>query len=317
MPLPEFKGKGLFVFSDPGGARNVLALCKQLHATLDDMRIVSDRAYSFYADFGLEVESYHGIARDYFSDFKPDFLLCGTSYTSGIALEFITEAKQPGIPSYAYIDHWTSLRKRFTWKDNPEVLPSGIMVIDEKAKEIALQEGFSNNQIIIAGQPYLSYLQTWQPKLTREAFMSSIGAEPGNKKIAIYAPDPLSNVDGLATYGFDEVSATGELSKHFGRHTNLLVLLKPHPNQSLEKLQPFSNTQLMILDKHTDSNHLIYYSDVVIGFFSNFLLEANAMKKPVVRYHPLATENDPLAHLNVGSIASKENINDILNTVLW
>ena len=47
----KLKGKGLFVFSDPGGAKPILsyvALNK-----ISNYFIISDRVYNFYTDFGL------------------------------------------------------------------------------------------------------------------------------------------------------------------------------------------------------------------------------------------------------------------------
>jgi hypothetical protein len=46
---------------------------------------------------------------------------------------------------------------------------------------------------------------------------------------------------------------------------------------------------------------LVHASDVVLGFFSNLLLEADALGRPVVRYHPGDAALDPLSHLSLGT----------------
>ena len=51
----KFKGKGLFVFSDPGGAKAVLAHVGAIKRELGEFKIISDKQYSFYKDFGLPI----------------------------------------------------------------------------------------------------------------------------------------------------------------------------------------------------------------------------------------------------------------------
>ena len=90
-----FKGKGLFVFSDPGGAKPILALLTIIKKNLDDFIIISDRKYDFYNEFELNVQL-PDIASD-FENFKPDFLFTGTSYTSKLELKYIERSNKINI----------------------------------------------------------------------------------------------------------------------------------------------------------------------------------------------------------------------------
>ena len=59
--MNELKGKGLFVFSDPAGAKAVLALVYLLKRDniITDFKVISDRKYSFFEDFEIEVNTHY------------------------------------------------------------------------------------------------------------------------------------------------------------------------------------------------------------------------------------------------------------------
>ena len=59
--INNLKGKGIFVFSDPGGAKPIMALIKLNR--LKNYKVFSDREYSFFKDFNLKVE----IRKSYFA----------------------------------------------------------------------------------------------------------------------------------------------------------------------------------------------------------------------------------------------------------
>ena len=84
--------RGLFVFSDPGGAKPLLGLITLIKKNLKDFRIVSDRTYSFFKEFNLEVNKPN--INDDIDNFNPDFIFTGTSYTSKIELEYLKKSKK-------------------------------------------------------------------------------------------------------------------------------------------------------------------------------------------------------------------------------
>ena len=66
----------------------------------------------------------------------------------------------------------------------------------------------------------------------------------------------------------------------------------------------------------TDVNTLLYYSDVVIGFFSNILIESRLMNKPVIRFLLNDKVQDPFHDKNIGIIAYPNTIADELKLLL-
>lgn len=303
MTIPQLNGKGLFVFSDPGGAKPVLALAESLQEKLNWYKIISNRQYNFYSNFSVQVQESVTSAIEELKISNPDFLLTGTSYTSSIELEFIKAARNLSIPSYAFVDHWTSIRDRFSLAGE-EILPDKILVIDEQAKQIAVEQGLEEKRLLVFGNPYHRFLEKWTPAISKDFFLRSLRLEDSAKKIILYAPDPLSNVNGINTFGFDEVTATAALKEAVNHRLDkeYKFVCNPHPNQKIELLKPFEDQSMIITPAGTDLNSLIFYADAVVGFFSNILLEAQVMKKPVLRFFISKEMKDPFENMEVGKI---------------
>ena len=127
MNFSGLKGKGLFVYSDPGGAKPVLALAESMKDKLTAIKIVSDRNYDFSSNFSIAVAR-PGVSPTHdIKAFQPDFVFTGTSYTSSIEHEYVKAARSLSIPSFAFVDHWTSIRTRFSW-EGVEIFPDKILV---------------------------------------------------------------------------------------------------------------------------------------------------------------------------------------------
>jgi len=317
---PKLTGRVLFVFSDPGGAKPCLSLIEENE--LQDVMPVSDRIYPFYSSFKTNVRYIDRGFEPLIEAFKPELIFTGTSYTSDIEKQFIHIAKKRKIRCYSFVDHWTNISKRFEISDGIKDYPDKIWVIDERAAHIAIGEGIDETKIIISGNPYHTWLKKWKPQISKENFLKEIGLKDIKKKLLVYAPDPLSNVNGKEKYGFDELSATYLLVELFNEHQTELkdwkVLVKSHPNQNRKKLEKIlSNCKsIYILPEDIDANSTIYFSDIVMGFFSSFLIEASVIGKPVLRVFSEQPKNDPFENLNVGMMVNLNSIIQVLHKII-
>lgn len=292
---------GLFVFSDPGAAKGVLSQALKMKNNLKNIYVLSDRSHSFYKEFGFDVIVLDKLENYHIDNLELDFIFTGTSYTSKLELSFIKYAKKKGIKTFSFVDHWTAIKNRFKYNDY-YIFPDYIFLIDQRAKEIAIQEGLLEKDIVIWGNPYYEYLKNWIPSISKNQLFKNLGLKE-NKKLVVFAPDPISNINGKGIYSFDEFDAINELNKMLvSNNFDFNFILKLHPNQNKEILNYIYNKNIIIANSEIDSNLLIYYSDIVIGFFSNFLIEANIMNKRVIRYHLKSLDNDPLYELNIGKI---------------
>lgn len=309
---PKLSGRIVFIFSDPGGAKPCLSLIEE--NKLSCATAVSDRLYSFYKDFKTYVKILNHDFEQLVEDLHPELIFTGTSYTSDIEKQFIKIAHDKNIPCYSFVDHWTSISKRFEDASGAIFLPDKVWVIDERAKSLAINQGIDENKLVISGNPYHDWLKKWKPSINRNEFLESLALENQNIGILVYAPDPLSNINGMEEYGFDELSATSDLVDLFSMHQIELkywkVLIKSHPNQDRDKLRKIisAHPSFILAPPNIDANTTIFFSDVVLGFFSSFLIEASIMNKPVLRFLDEKIKKDPIAELKIGEIVTKTSL---------
>lgn len=318
--LSFLKGRGLFIFSDPGGAKPILALIYLNN--IKNYKLVSDRDYDFFLEFNVTVESYKlGQEGFIIDEFKPDYIFTATSYTSKIELKFISEGNKLKLKTYSFIDHYTKFSDRFYF-NSQYVFPNKIFVTDQRALYLAKKAGLDkNSQIQISGNFYHEYLIKWKPRISKNNFFSNIGID-NNKTTLLFAPDPLSNIDGKNIFSFDETDIWEDISKALDliEVANFNFLLKLHPNQNVSYLSksmiefPVSNS---VIINSKDLNLLIYHSDFIIGMFSSLLVEANVFEKKILRHIPNINATDPLEHLNIGEKSNSidelaRNIKNIL-----
>ena len=301
MIAKNLKGKGLFVFSDPGGAKPLLALITLLKKNLKDIRIVSDRTYSFFKEFDLKV-SKPNINYD-IEKFSPDFIFTGTSYTSKIELEYLIKSKIKNIFSYSFVDHYSIFYKLRFSINGKMILPNIILVIDEKAKKIAINEGLPIDKIEILTNPYHEFLRKWKPTISKKEFLRKNNIS--NDNYIIYAPDPLSNKRGIENIGNNENNILKMIIESLEYFNDILLIIKPHPNQNIKFLMKNVEFKNIKIVNDIQLNHLIFYSKVVIGIFSSFLIESKILKKDIIR----VTKNIKLDYLkekNIGTVCKNE-----------
>src|SRR5689334_19814212 len=126
------KGKNaLLAFSDPAGGKAVLAFADLNRNAFKSIRAVSDRVYDFYPAFGFDIEAYAAKPPGkWLEAVQADVLITGTSVPHSLEIPLISAARQSGLLSMSFVDHWTNMAKRFQTVDSL-VLPDWICVVDE------------------------------------------------------------------------------------------------------------------------------------------------------------------------------------------
>lgn len=301
-----------FVFSDPGGAKAVIALFLEYKIIVNSSLLLSDREYPFYEDMGVDVTIIKkGDIQQVLKLFVPDCICTATSYPEKIELEAISFGKaSSNIFTFSLVDHWTNISMRF--KSNEKYLfPDKVCVIDEKAKTHALNDGVPSELIGVTGNPYYKYLAHWKPFLSDSQNSDSLGLALNNPYI-LYAPEPLSVFNLQIKYGFDEIDGLRILieacleASFFDSNS---IVFKCHPNQNLQIIESYlSSLPKEISDKvkivsDLDINTLIYYAIVTVGFFSNSLIEAVKIGRPVIRLLSQLNDKilDPLNNFGIGT----------------
>lgn len=283
MILEKIRNKKiLFTYSDPGGAKIILALAALLK-TKNEITILTNRDYDFALEFNVNynvVDAKKAI--EYIQRNEFDSLISGTSYTNDFELDIINFCKSKNIFTSIFIDNWSGFDVRLK-RGNKITIPDEVLLIDSKAKKNAIDFGIKENTIDIIGNPYWEYLKQWTPKISKTQLFKEY--DISLKKQTIYiAPDPLSNVGGIARFGFDEYAFLNKIIPTINiNHYN--VVIKPHPNQNIELLNEILlNLPCTIITDNKYHNHLIYYSNLVLSFFSNILIEAKYLDTKPLRY---------------------------------
>jgi hypothetical protein len=308
----ELAGDVAFFFSDPAGARACLAAAFLLRQRQPGARIrlFSNRRHDFEGELALGAAVEHVDAIDDACFAGVSAVFTGTSHpdsSRSFELRAIEAAQRLGLPTAAFVDHWVNLRLRFQ-SDHGLILPATILVVDEHARERALAEGLPAERLQLWPNPHLVYLaRHWRPRAGRAETRRLLGVDAATSFLILYAPDPIKMRDLDGSRGFDELGATRDLLGCLGAlggETQLLVKLHPlQPVEPLRGLLAASPRTIVAPTRGADVPELIHASDVVVGFFSNLLLEAEALQRPVLRYYPGNRASDPLAHLTLGTFA--------------
>ena len=315
----ELSGDTVFFFSDPAGARACLAAAFLLRQRRPAARIrlFSNRVHTSGGETLPDLAVEHADAVDAACFDGASYVFTGTSHpdsSGSFELHAIEAAERLGLPTAAFVDHWVNFRLRFE-SDRRLILPRTILVIDEEARRRAIAEGLPADRLQIWPNPHLVYLaRHWRPRAGRAATRRLLGLGDEQAFVILYAPDPIRMRDPGGRRGFDEIGATRDLLTCLGGlGDRVQVLAKLHPLQPAEPIRTLlagspqvivaaeGPTDVRQTDRQTDVPELIHASDAVVGFFSNLLLEADALKRPVVRYYPGDRASDPLAHLTLGT----------------
>ncbi len=330
--IESFENKRiLFAFSDPAGAKSLLAFCELYGKLFSAFKILSNRLYPFYVDFRSEVTIVTDVnveIENIINDFQPNVIFTATSYPAVIELACLRIAKtKQNIRTFSFVDHWTNFKIRFEHEDTL-VLPDHIFVIDEVAKSKANQEGLPESIITIFGNPYYVYLNQWTPAISRNDFENILGK---SFKYILFVPEPLSEFKLEEKYGFDEFRVLSFLVKsiltlqHKKVIESLTLVFKCHPNHKWDEVMSklttlFTKDQLsnivVLTESNISLNTLIYFSEAVVGIFSNSLVESTFLGKKTAQVITFLKNSslNPLMHVKGLTIIETESqMNKFLN----
>ncbi len=312
----SFKGKGLIVFSDPSAAKSCLAFAKicnflSLNCTF---QILTNKSYSFYEEWDLNIEIIDGIQEISFDGI--DWVFSGTSHPdSSLCFEvsIIKLSKLYKIKTYGYVDQWKNVNQRFLY-ENDLFYTDFIFVPDLFSKNKLVDQKIDVEKIQVLKNPYLTYIENfWQIKKSKQEIELILNISLEKKKIIVYAPDPFTLRGQDLVFGFDEFSVFKELIDLLKIKKDYFLIVKLHPLQPKKKqfLELAQNHKDIYIDLNNELDNLdiCFYSNYVLGFYSNFLLEANQINNSVIRYFPNNNRLDILGYLDFGNkICSYEDL---------
>jgi len=214
-----------------------------------------------------------------------DALFFGTGWQEKVEREFVQEARRSGIPSFAFLDHWSSYKERFDfpdahWRKN---LPNFVIVSDKKAenlaKESALAEVICINNFYLLAQ--INQINTKEIDITENLLFLS---EP-TEEVALQTYGDKNH------WGFTQSSALEDILKNFskfnckGLHIRLHPSEKKHNYHNILKKFPHIKSQIYPASLYPLEKDLLR-SKIIIGFDTMALYTAALLHKPVLSYSP-------------------------------
>ncbi len=269
------------VVSHDAGSSEILAAYIKAH--------IHEAKWRIYAPHNSPFESIctrEGLSTQNHLDlYECDALFFGTGWQQKPERPFVKEAKLLGIPSFGFLDHWSSYQERFDypdplWRKN---LPNFIIVSDTKAEELA--KGFALAEVLRIKNYYL------QDQLARMQEEKSDSSEH-----LLFLSEPTKEV-ALSTYkdanywGFDQYSALEEILKHFddfncsGLHIRLHPSQNKHEYTGILKKFPHIKSQIYPASFYPLEKDLLR-AKLIIGFDTMALYSAALAHKPVLSFLP-------------------------------
>lgn len=284
------------VCGDPGGANAVAPVIEALQAEgLVSVRALAYRqAQSLWTKRGLVFEmlaerSTRAMAMELLGQPGTALLLTGTSVNLiDLEKQFIAAANHIDVPSLAVLDFWTNYAWRFSDTDGRLVyVPDRIAVMDQRARDEMVADGFEPERLTITGQPAFDDLAVWHARFTldrRWTFRESLGIG-SQEQFVMFASQPLSFLYGTDPAnplypGYDEhtvlralISALDQIAEQ--SQQKIVLVIRPHPRESVEE---FANLQgraiRIIVSTEDESRDLVMAADLVIGMNTVLLVEA-------------------------------------------
>lgn len=281
---------------DPGGANAVSPVIEALKEEgLVTVRALAYRqARSFWAKRGLMFETLaehttKAMAVEWLCQPDVALLLTGTSVNS-IDLEktFIVAANDVSVPSLAVLDFWTNYAWRFSDTDGRLVyMPDRIAVMDERALDEMVADGFDRERLSITGQPAFDDLAIKRGLFTpdrRQVFRERLGISH-QEKFVLFASQPLSFLYGTDPAnphypGFDEQTVLRALIVALEQIASqskqkIVLVIRPHPRESMEEYVNVQGHGIRILvSTEGESHDVVMAADLVIGMNTVLLVEA-------------------------------------------
>ena len=298
------KRKCAIICNDAGGAEIVSSYVRNFLNYHDQVKFcLSGPAVNIFSRKLINVNSISLVEAVSWSD----WILCGTSWASGLEWEAIRLAKAQGKFVASYLDHWIDFKGRFS-SINQDDMPDEIWVGDSMAEEIAKNE-FPGMLIRLVENQYLADIKM---VLAKNESNARRDISSGAAKI-LYVGEPIADYVNKRFgdpnfWGYTERDAI----KLFLRKLPILgancneVVIRPHPSENSEKYNWVSkSTNLPVrIEKEKDLIEQILEAEAVVGCASMAMVVGILARKKVYSSIPLGVSGHRLPHPEIIYIAN-------------
>lgn len=213
---------------------------------------------------------------------RPDVFIFSSSLTDNFALELAVAAQKYGIPTIHLLDNWSNYTQRLITEDGYLFTPKLYLVMDEFARDGAIEAGIDPKILRITGTPALESINSCSSKIDGDL---------------LFISEPVSSDQGISpsdkSYrGYCEKSVLQmvlKLRRELAPELNLKIKL--HPRESTSGLLKILGTnydsqRIFILPPDTDHINAFENTRCVIGMSSLLLYRAWLAGLPCLSLQP-------------------------------
>lgn len=279
--------KILFAANDPGGAQAIAPVIAELLRQGDEcggiatgpaQEIFSRTRVPFQAGGSLSDE-----ALDKWVDaFEPSVFLAARSVDdAAIDKRVLLRLREKDVPSIYVLDFWNYYTQWFSSPGTKDLfyLPDIICVMDERARDDMIKEGFPAERLRITGNPHFDH------------FADGISRGNENKHQILFISQPIS--ENMAEHSFTEFDALRDIVELLRDSPEYSLSIRLHPKERVDKYNDYLSATVQI-SKNETLEAALSEAGCVIGMFSPVLMQAAIAGKPTISYQPNLKANDPL-----------------------
>lgn len=307
------------VAGDAGGATALLPVLRAL-ATMPDVELKLTpyrQAVGIWSKLGLAIEPLPddaaGDDASTWEHLAPAHLVVTGTSVNGVNQEraAVRWAARSGVPSLSVLDFWSNYAARFRdTADAPLELPTTIAVMDERARDDMLAEGFPADRLVVTGQPAFDgiaeFRAHWTDSMrceTRRELREELANADGS--IVLFASQPLAEMSALTQASGTPINERDVLDALVASldaiatdDDNMVLVVRPHPREEIDVSEiPNAGRARVVVSRAGRPWAAALAADVVVGMTSVFLLEAALLGCNVVSIQPDQQHADPLPAL--------------------
>lgn len=288
--------KIVFLAHDPGGCEALYPVYQRIQGESIFLALgPSARNYPQFAFDWLRAQDVlqEMAEREYLAG-----LVLGRDWGTDLDVQVLSWARSRGVKSIVLLDYWSNYAVSFRDETGNYHWPDAYLVMDDMAKQEAIEEGVPSDILRVVGQPGL------------DKFCTMERDSPPDKDV-LFLSQPLSMLYG-DSLGYTEQSVLADVwraCQECGRKLEV----KFHP-----KDDEFFQQQYQDIAVTGDVDKLMRHYSLVIGMSTMALLHAVLMSVPVVSYQPglLGTDGCITSRLGFShSLNYYEELIDVLSGV--
>jgi len=236
-----------------------------------------------------------------------EYVITGTCKEGGLDQQIILWAKKNNIPSITCVDHWSLFYLRFRYK-NKYLFPDKILVNDEYARTLAINDGIPEEKIHVAGNPILEKLFSRKIQVTKNNNLQKYHNFP-KKKVLVFVSENLSEFKkNTKEYkGYDEFDVLKLIIKFI--KNNYILAIKLHPEENKKKFLNYINIENTFFLSDISVEEVARGADIIIGMESFFLIEMATLRNDVISLRPKSK------HIFIGNILNATIAADSLKSL--